>query len=65
VLITDELKKMRGRSKKIIWLNPLKGTKGYKPTAGGMQAALPIIDDFRPAHNLNCLLELENMLAYA
>ncbi len=65
LVITDELKKMRRRSKRIVWLNPLKGSKGYQPTAGGMQAALPEVDDFRSAHNLNCLLELENMIAYA
>ena len=65
VLLTDELKKMHCRSKRIIWLNPLKGTRAYAPTARGMQAALSEVDDFLPAHNLNSLLELENMLAYA
>jgi uncharacterized protein with von Willebrand factor type A (vWA) domain len=39
--------------------------KGYAPLAGGMQAALPEVDDFRSAHNLNSLLELENILADA
>ena len=65
VLLSGELKKMRRRSKRIIWLNPLKGTRGYAPTASGMQAAIPELDDFRSANNLNCLLELENILAYA
>jgi hypothetical protein len=64
-LLAVELKKMRRRSKRIIWLNPLKGTKGYAPTAGGMQAALPELDEFRAANNLNCLMELENILANA
>jgi uncharacterized protein len=50
------------RAKRIIWLNPLKGMKGYEPTARGMKAALPAIDEFRPAHNLKSLLELENIL---
>lgn len=64
-LLADELKKMHRKSRKIVWLNPLKGTRGYAPTAGGMQAALPELDEFRSANNLNCLLELENILAYA
>jgi uncharacterized protein with von Willebrand factor type A (vWA) domain len=65
VVLAGELKKMNRRSRRIIWLNPLKGTKGYEPTAGGMQAALPEVDVFRSANNLNSLLELENMIAYA
>jgi uncharacterized protein with von Willebrand factor type A (vWA) domain len=60
-----ELKKIQQRSKRVIWLNPLKGMKGYQPLAKGMQAALPSIDDFRSAHNLESLLELENLLANA
>ena len=64
-LLAGELKKMHKRSRRIVWLNPLKGTRGYAPTAGGMQAALPELDDFRSAHSLNSLLELENILAYA
>ncbi len=64
-LLSEELKKMNRRTRKIIWLNPLKGTRGYAPTASGMQAALPELDEFRSANNLNCLLELENLLAYA
>lgn len=64
-MLADELKKMHRRARRIVWLNPLKGTNAYAPTAGGMQAALPEIDDFRSAHNLNSLLELENMIAYA
>ena len=65
VLLADELKKMRRRSKRIVWLNPLKGTRGYEPTAGGMQAALPEVDEFRSANNLDSLLELEKIMAYA
>ena len=56
---------MDARSKRIIWLNPLKGMKDYQPLARGMQAALPSIDDFRSAHNLESLLELENILSHA
>jgi uncharacterized protein with von Willebrand factor type A (vWA) domain len=64
-LLSGELKKMRRRSKKIIWLNPLKGSRGYTPTASGMQAALPELHEFLSANNFNSLIELENILADA
>ncbi len=61
-IVGRELQKMKRRSKKTIWLNPLKGMKGYEPIARGMKEALPLIDDFRAAHNLESLLALENIL---
>ena len=64
-MLSKELKYIQRRAKKIIWLNPLKGMKGYEPTAKGMTAAMPSITDFRSAHNLESLLELENILADA
>jgi uncharacterized protein len=64
-MLSKELQYIQRRAKKIIWLNPLKGMKGYEPTAKGMSAAMPSIHDFRAAHNLDSLLELENILADA
>ncbi|MDP4264588.1 MAG: VWA domain-containing protein [Bacteroidota bacterium] len=64
-LLGREMIKLHKRAGRIIWMNPLKGMKGYAPEARGMKAALPVIDDFRSAHNLESLLELENILAYA
>lgn len=61
-ILGQELKKITRRSKKTIWLNPLKGMKGYEPIARGMKEAMPSIDDFRTAHNLASLLALENVL---
>jgi uncharacterized protein with von Willebrand factor type A (vWA) domain len=56
------LAQIKKRAKRVIWLNPLKGMQGYAPVARGMQAALPSIDEFRPAHNLQSLLDLEKIL---
>ena len=61
-IVGRELQKIKRRSKKTIWLNPLKGMKGYEPIARGMKEALPSIDNFRTAHNLESLLALENIL---
>jgi uncharacterized protein with von Willebrand factor type A (vWA) domain len=64
-LLGSALQRIHSRARKTIWLNPLKGMKDYQPLARGMQAALPSVDDFRSAHNLESLLELENLLMHA
>ncbi|MEM7512003.1 MAG: VWA domain-containing protein, partial [Bacteroidota bacterium] len=61
-MLAEELNKIRLRTSKVIWLNPLKGMEGYAPTARGMEAALPHLDVFQSAHNLDSLLELEQLL---
>ena len=61
-ILQEELGKISKRAKKLIWLNPLKGMKGYRPEAKGMRSALPLVDVFSSAHNLDSLLELEKHL---
>jgi uncharacterized protein with von Willebrand factor type A (vWA) domain len=61
--LAEEMRRLRRRSKKIVWLNPLIGWRDYSPQARGMQAALPYIDLFAPAHNLESLAALEPYLA--
>jgi uncharacterized protein with von Willebrand factor type A (vWA) domain len=58
-----EMAALRRRCKRIVWLNPLIGWQDYEPTAGGMSAALPHVDLFAPAHNLESLAALEPYLA--
>jgi uncharacterized protein with von Willebrand factor type A (vWA) domain len=53
------------RARRIVWLNPLLGWPGYQPVAGGMAAALPYVDMFAPAHNLESLAALAPQLARA
>ena len=57
--VAAALREVRARSRRIVWLNPLLGIEGYAPLAQGMAAALPWLDVFAPAHNLESLLELE------
>lgn len=61
-LLEAELKKIKLRTRQLIWLNPLKGMMGYEPIQKGMSAALPNLDVFRSAHSLDSLLELEEFL---
>jgi uncharacterized protein len=59
----EAMRELRRRCRRIIWLNPLIGWKDYSPQARGMQAALPHVDLFAPAHNIESLAALEPYLA--
>ena len=61
--LSREMQRLRRRCRRIVWLNPLIGWEGYAPEARGMQAALPYVDLFAPAHNLASLAALEPYLA--
>jgi uncharacterized protein with von Willebrand factor type A (vWA) domain len=50
------------RARRLVWLNPLRGDARYEPTAAGMEAALPFIDDFASAHDLASLAEVASRL---
>lgn len=58
-LLSKEMQRLRSRARRVVWLNPLLGRLGYEPTSTGMSAALPWVDLFAPAHNLESLLALE------
>jgi uncharacterized protein with von Willebrand factor type A (vWA) domain len=61
--LANEMRRLRRRCHRIVWLNPLIGWRDYSPQARGMQVALPYIDLFAPAHNLESLAALESFLA--
>src|ERR1700730_17006714 len=58
-----EMRQLRRRCRRIAWLNPMLGWQDYAPEARGMKAALPFVDLFAPAHNLESLVALEPYLA--
>jgi hypothetical protein len=60
--ITQAMQQLHQKAGRIIWLNPLAGRPGYEPSVRGMQAALPYIDVFASAHNLESLRELARRL---
>lgn len=49
------LRALRERAARIIWLNPLMGDPRYRPETDAMRAAIPFVDHFGPAHNLESL----------
>jgi uncharacterized protein len=61
--LSEEMQRLRRRCRRIVWLNPLIGWRDYSPQARGMQAALPYVDLFAPAHSLQSLAALEPYLA--
>lgn len=61
-VLAEQLDAIKRRVRKIIWLNPLLGMAEYQPVTRGMSAALPFLDVFAPAHNLESLLALERHL---
>ena len=60
--LAAELRAIARRAGRIIWLNPLLGSPSYEPLTRGMQAAMPHVDVFAPAHNLASLRDLARHL---
>jgi uncharacterized protein with von Willebrand factor type A (vWA) domain len=58
-VLSAEMQRLKARARRVVWLNPLLGRMEYRPIAAGMSAALPWVDLFAPAHNLESLLALE------
>ncbi len=61
-LLGREMARLKRNVYRIIWLNPLAASPGYEPLTRGLQAALPFVDDFLPAHNLVSLEQLFELL---
>ena len=61
--MSREMRRIRRRARRIVWLNPLLGWRGYEPVARAMAAALPFVDRFAPAHTLEALAAVERELA--
>ncbi len=61
-IVAAETARLRRNCHRLVWLNPLAGTPGYQPLAGGMRAAFPYIDDFLPAGTVASLERLGQIL---
>jgi uncharacterized protein with von Willebrand factor type A (vWA) domain len=62
-LVASEMARLRRRSHRLIWLNPLLGSASYEPLTRGMVAALDHVDEFMPVHNIASLEQLAVYLA--
>jgi uncharacterized protein with von Willebrand factor type A (vWA) domain len=61
-LLAREMARLKRTVYRIIWLNPLIASDDYAPLTLGLQAALPYVDDFLPAHNFTSLQDLARLL---
>jgi uncharacterized protein len=61
-MLEAEMDRLQHSCHRLIWLNPLLGSPDYRPLTIGMKTALPYVDDFLPAHNLDSLISLGNLL---
>ena len=62
-LLEGEMKRLKRRSRCLIWLNPLLGNPDYRPFCQGMRTALPYIDYFLSANTLKGWKGLTHALA--
>lgn len=61
-VLGEEMARLHRNCHRLIWLNPLLGHEDYRPVTAGMRAALPYIDAFLPANNLDSLFALGQAL---
>lgn len=61
-LLANSMRYLQRKAGKTIWLNPLAGQADFSPDTIGMQAALPFVDVFHSAHNLDSLRGLGRLL---
>ncbi|MDA0341509.1 MAG: VWA domain-containing protein, partial [Proteobacteria bacterium] len=58
----EEMRRLHGSCRRLIWLNPLLRFEGFAPKSLGVRAILPHVDEFRSVHSLNSLQELADAL---
>ena len=62
-LLDVEMKRIKRKARRVIWMNPLLGSPEYRPLCQGMRTALPYVDHFLPASTLRGLKSLGEILA--
>lgn len=61
--LTAEIDRLHRSCRRLIWTNPLLRYEGFEPKSLGIRAILPHVDDFRPVHNLESLVQLADILS--
>ena len=61
-VLGGEMARLARVAHRIVWVNPLAGTPGFTPIAGGMAAALPSVDHLLAGHDLASLEELATLV---
>jgi uncharacterized protein len=61
-LLGEQTARLQRLTHRVVWSNPRKAAPGFTPTAAGMAAALPHVDDFVEGHSLAALLHLADVV---
>ena len=61
-LLRRSMEMLHRHAYKLLWLNPLLGSDNYQPICRGIRTAVPYVDYFLPAHNLESLAQLTKIL---
>ncbi|MCQ3806859.1 MAG: VWA domain-containing protein [Acidimicrobiaceae bacterium] len=65
VELARRMRQLRRLAHRVIWVNPRAAQSDYEPLVGGMEAALPHVDDFLSGHSLNAMREVLAAMAAA
>jgi uncharacterized protein with von Willebrand factor type A (vWA) domain len=60
--LARQMERLRKSCHRLIWLNPLLRYAAFEAKPAGIQAMLPYVDDFLPAHNIQSLMDLARVL---
>ena len=61
--LNESMERLRKSCRRLIWLNPLLRFDGFEPLATGVRIMLEHVDDFLPAHSIDSLGRLADVLA--
>ena len=56
--LRGEMERLKKSCRRLIWVNPLLRFDGFSAKAQGIRAMLPLVDEFRPIHNLSSMADL-------
>lgn len=59
----EQVQRLQRVAHHLIWVNPLKGQPGFAPSARGMAAALPFVDELLEGHSLRSLHTLAEVIS--
>lgn len=61
-ILAEAMQQLQKSASRVIWLNPLAGSPDYQAEVTGMKTALPFIDVFAAAHNVESLRKIAPLL---
>lgn len=62
-LLAGQMARLQRLAHRVVWSNPRRARPGFEPLVGGLQAALPYVDDFVDGHSLGALERLADVVA--